>query len=66
MSTENKTLLTDGEAANLLRMLPSQLHRLVKNDEIPFVLFPDGEPRFIESDLWAWVERHRMPSEVKP
>jgi len=60
----NKTLLTDGEAADLLRILPSRLGRLVKSGSIPFVLLPDGEPRFVAEDLWAWVERHKVPEEA--
>ncbi len=61
-----RALLTLGEAGDILRLSNANLRTLVKNYEIPFVVMPDGDFRFIESDLWAWIETRRMPgTEVK-
>jgi len=59
----DERLLTDAEASEMLRMLPVRLSRLVKAGQIPYVLLPDGEPRFLESDLWSWVCERRCPPE---
>lgn len=52
-------LLTDGEAAELLRMIPSRLKRLARDQQIPYIQLPDGELRFHEPDIWQWVQEHR-------
>jgi predicted site-specific integrase-resolvase len=57
----NAILLTDGEAAGRLRMLPIRLVRLAKAGRVPCVVLPDGEIRFSESDLREWVETHKRP-----
>ena len=49
-------LLHDFEAAKLLRMRANQLVRFAKQGKVPCVLLPDGEVRFIESDILEWVE----------
>ena len=64
MNTQSR-LLTDGEAANLVRMLPTRLLKLAKAGVVPSVTLPDGEYRFLESDLWDWIASHRhVPAEV--
>lgn len=55
----NPIILIDQEAARLLRMPPARLNRLARENLIPSVQLPDGELRYIEADLWAWVARHR-------
>lgn len=62
MSNADRNLLTDGEAARLVRMPPARFVRLVKAGEVPAVRLPDGEVRFLEADLWAWIERYRQPA----
>jgi excisionase family DNA binding protein len=52
-------LLTDGEAADLVRMLRPRLVRLAKARLIPFVRLPDGELRFEREELVRWIESHR-------
>lgn len=44
-------LLTDGEAAQLLRILPARLLKLARAGHVPDVALPDGELRFDEADL---------------
>lgn len=56
-------LLTDSEAAELLQMPAARLARIAKANKIPHVRLPDGEVRFIPSDLWDWVERHKVSGE---
>jgi len=57
-----KRLLTDGEAASLLRISRTLLVRLAKRGEVPAVYLPDGDIRFDADDLWAWVDRHKQPA----
>ena len=52
-------LLTDFEAAKLLRMLRVRVKRLAKKNQIPHVALPDGELRFDELDLRAWIDAHK-------
>lgn len=59
--SDTRHLLTTGEAGHILRMLPTRISRLARQGDIPSVMLPDGEVRFLEADLWAWVERHRRP-----
>jgi len=58
------TLLTDGEAADLLRMLRTRLVRLAKQGRVPHVLLPDGELRFDRADLLVWIQEHKYGTEV--
>jgi excisionase family DNA binding protein len=58
------TLLTDSEAADILRLTPRQVARLAKRGELPSVQLPGGEVRYDLDDLRAWVESHKRP--VKP
>lgn len=55
-------LLTEDEAAEILRLTSSRVLRLARRGEIPAVRLPGNEYRFVESDLWEWVRSHRMAS----
>ena len=69
MDTTCRHLLHDFEAADLLRMRTNRLTRLAKANQVPHVLLPDGEFRFVADDLWQWVEQYRrapLASEVAP
>jgi excisionase family DNA binding protein len=57
-------LLTDSEAATLLRILRTRLLRLARRGEVPHVLLPDGEIRFRRADLVAWVANYCRPAEA--
>lgn len=62
MDTASDTiLLTDVEAANLLRILRTRLVRLARRGEVPHVLLPDGEIRFRRQDLVQWVATYTRP-----
>jgi excisionase family DNA binding protein len=56
------TLLTDNEAADVLKLTPRQVVRLASRGELPSVRFPNGEVRFDAGDLQAWVESHKRPA----
>ena len=56
-------LLTDAEAARLLRMLLARIKRLAKKNLIPHVALPDGELRFDEADLREWIDAHKRGSQ---
>jgi excisionase family DNA binding protein len=53
-------LLTDGEAAELLRILRSRLVRMARDGIIPYVALPDGEIRFDPQDLADWIASHKQ------
>jgi excisionase family DNA binding protein len=53
------TLITLGEAAEALRISTYRLVRLVRHGQVPHVRLPDGEVRFDDSDLAAWVESRK-------
>ncbi len=61
---DESNLLTDGEAADLLRMIRTRLVRLAKQGKVPHVLLPDGEVRFDRSERSAWVHEHKQATEV--
>lgn len=58
-------LLTDSEAGELLRMLPSRVVRLAKRGVIPHIALPDDELRFCASDLLEWAAQYRQPGESR-
>lgn len=63
MRNENSPLLIDArEAGRLLNMLPARVARLAKRGELPCVLLPDGEHRYIADDLREWVLNRRRPA----
>jgi excisionase family DNA binding protein len=55
-------LLTDSEAADVLRLTPRQVARLAKRGDLPAVTLPNGETRFDPDDLRAWVESLKRPA----
>lgn len=54
-----KQILSDEEAADLLKMAPSRLKRLARAGKVPCIALPDGEVRFDQADLLRWVESHK-------
>jgi excisionase family DNA binding protein len=58
------TLLTDSEAADILRLTARQVLRLAKRGELPSVKLPNGETRFDSDDLRHWVDSLRRPAAV--
>jgi excisionase family DNA binding protein len=55
-------LLTDVEAAELLRLTPRQVSRLANRGELPAVYLPGNEIRFDPDDLRRWVNSHKRPA----
>ena len=55
-------LLLDSEAANLLRMTTRELLKLARVGSVPSVQLPDGDVRFLHSDLLGLIEKHRCPA----
>ena len=56
-ATQKPRLLTPNEAAQLLRMPTARLVRLARQGAVPHVMLPGEEPRFVETELWSWLER---------
>jgi excisionase family DNA binding protein len=55
------TLLTDSEAAEILRLTPRQVARLARRGELPSVQLPGNEVRFDPDDIRRWVETRKRP-----
>ncbi len=58
------TLLTDTEAADILRLTPRQVLRLAGRGELPSVALPNGETRFDPDDIRRWVETRKRPTQA--
>jgi excisionase family DNA binding protein len=56
-------LLTYTEAADLLKLTPRQISRLVGRGELPSVRLPNGEIRFDPDDIHQWVESLKRPAQ---
>jgi hypothetical protein len=55
-------LIDPRQAGELLRMLPARVVRLAKRGDIPCVALPNGEYRFVFSELEQWIAAHRRPA----
>lgn len=55
------TLLTDSEAADMLRLTSRQVARLAKRGELPSVQLPGNEVRYDPDDIRRWVESRKRP-----
>ncbi len=52
-------LLNQLDAKYLLGINSHDLNVLVRDKRIPHVELPNGEVRFIASEIWAWIDSHR-------
>ena len=57
-----QTLLTDSEAADILRLTPRQVARLAKKGILPSVKLPGDEIRFDPEDIRRWVDSLKHPA----
>lgn len=64
MNAKTPTLLTDDEAADLVRLTPRQVVRLARRGELPCVRLPGDELRFDPAELSRWIDAHRQPVRV--
>ena len=55
------TLLTDAEAADILRLTARQVLRLASRGELPSIRLPNKEVRFDPADLARFVDSHKRP-----
>jgi excisionase family DNA binding protein len=58
MQTNEKRLLTESEAAEILSLTPRQVGRLARRGEIPRVEM-GKEIRYDPRDIWAFVEARK-------
>ena len=62
----NTPLLDIIDAANLLSISTRRVSAFVRNGTLPYVLLPNKEIRFVESDLKDWIEsRKRSVAETE-
>ncbi len=57
-----RNLITDSEAAEILRLTSRQVAKLAKKGILPSVTLPGDEVRFDPDDLWRWVENLKQPA----
>ena len=57
------TLLTESEAADVLRLTARQVLRLASRGELPSVRLPNKAVRFDPDDLREFVEAHKRPAQ---
>jgi len=50
-----QSLLTEFDVSNRFGIDVREVRKLVESGELPHVLFPSGEIRFIESEIWQWA-----------
>ncbi len=50
-----KYLLDEADVSNRFGIAVHEVKVLVDSGELPHVLFPSGEIRFIESEIWQWA-----------
>jgi excisionase family DNA binding protein len=55
------SLITDSEAADILRLTTRQVVKLAKIGLLPSVNLPGGEIRFDIDDLCEWVDSRKRP-----
>ena len=56
-------LLTDVEAADILRLTPRQVTRLARRGELPSITLPGNAIRFDPDDIREWVNGLKQFSE---
>lgn len=61
--SDGQHLLTESEAAEVLRLTPRQVVKLAKAGELPTVHLPGNELRFDPADLSAFVESCKRPAD---
>ena len=61
--SEQRHLLTAGEAAEVLRLTGPQVSRLARKGVLPTVVLPGDELRFDKRDLWRWIDQQRQSGE---
>jgi predicted site-specific integrase-resolvase len=54
MSAEDQ-LLTDSDVADILQVSTFQVRRYIREDKIPYVVLPNGDVRFLASDICGWL-----------
>jgi predicted site-specific integrase-resolvase len=57
MADEN--LLFDHEAAKILRISVVMLRKFARRGQVPAVVLPNGELRFLETELWSYIRDAR-------
>lgn len=55
-------LIDPREAGKLLRMLPARVVRLAKRGDLPCIALPNGEYRFVLSELEQWIATRCRPA----
>ncbi|MCC6126899.1 MAG: helix-turn-helix domain-containing protein [Pirellulales bacterium] len=56
---ESKTLLTESEAGDILRLPSRRILKLARQGAIPHIDLPGNEIRFERADLDKWIASHK-------
>jgi excisionase family DNA binding protein len=55
-----KPMITIEELAEMLKVSPRTIYRMLEKEELPFAIKIQGSWRFMEEDIMAWLERQKM------
>lgn len=55
-----KSMITIEELAEMLKVSPRTIYRMLEKDELPFAIKIQGSWRFKEEDIMSWLESQKM------
>lgn len=55
-----KPMITIEELAEMLKVSPRTIYRMLEKDELPFAIKIQGSWRFKEEDIMSWLESQKM------
>lgn len=59
-------LLTEIDVADLLKIPTRHVRRYVREGTIPHVVLPNGDVRFLISELERWIAQRKHPQAEEP
>ena len=55
-----KPMITIEELAEMLKVSPRTIYRMLEKEELPFAIKIQGSWRFKEEDFMSWLESQKM------
>jgi excisionase family DNA binding protein len=55
-----KPMITIEELAEMLKVSPRTIYRMLEKEELPFAIKIQGSWRFKEEDIMSWLESQKM------
>lgn len=54
-------ILNDDDVAGIVRLTARQVRKLARQGDLPHIVLPTGDVRFIRDDINKWIEAQRHP-----